>query len=606
MMNVFVACVPSEPGSLPLYEEAVRRAAPIFVPFAHLPHSAVIWRNKIALCASFSIHEAYCPIVRYASHTETRFCTFNGIPLFSHPDPKPDSWSASLLALQESGSLRLEDIGGYYNLLFSDERSVVACNCSTRVEPLYWMQTREAVVIGNRASLVQSVANRSTTPRYDVHALTPLITVGWLCNESTPFEGVRIVDNGMQATVTAGRVEFRAIKPYLFTERPEMSSADLAAAVSRVIERLVEGMRTFSTFTPQVTINLSGGKDSRIMAALAHAADIPYRCVTSGKEGDRDVIVAREVAAILGAEHTSTARAPASQPVPPERVDVFGILNTHVRQGDGMTNCFDPIYPIRIKANVLLTGHGGECHRGGYVRTGVRPPITSDKMALRFLENLSLVGKDRFLRPEAIHVQQRVCREILDRFSSDFPPANFYDYAYTKCREGRGVANLRQAAAYGAFAFSPFLNDAALRVAWTVPLEYRQSERLYHHILSSLHPALASHRFSDSRWKFEADGPLPGADPESWRQRAPLPPTDEVLATHSWRLAYDDYLRGPIREYLLSNRANRVYELVDYAKIERILASPPPTERVVMRGMYGVLTAAYLFSNDWIPTGQPG
>lgn len=597
-MNLFVACVPRDRRAIPLYEKAVRQAVPVTVPFAHLPHTEIIWRGPAVVCASFAIHDAKLPIRRNAAHTEDAFVAFNGIPVFDHPEPRPESWAESLLTLYQQNRLDVRRLAGYWNLLLSRGWSVSAATCSSRVEPLYWASNAEAIVLGHRASLVYAVANRTRSFRYDVRALIPLITTGWLCNEATPFEGVRVAEGGMLLNARPGGLAIEPMRPYLFCENDACTEDDLGRLASEITDALVRGMRTFGTLAPEVTINLSGGKDSRMIAALAHAAGIPFRCVTSGREGDRDVIVAREVAAALGVEHQCGPPRPA--PGNHDPADIFAIVQRHVRQGDGMTNCFDPIYPIRVRANLLLTGHGGECYRGGYVRTGVRPPLKNERMCLRFLENLSLVAKDHFLRPEAVRAQEEVCSTLVQRCLDEFPARNFYDYAYTKLREGRGVANLRQAAAYGAIAFSPFLNDDALATMWTVPLEHRQTERLWYHMMSRLHPGLAHHRFADSRWKFEADGPLPGGDPAAWRRREPLPETDATLASHSWRLAYDGELRQPICQFLLDNRANPVYQIVDYGKIAQILGSPPPTPRVVMRGIYGVLTAAYLLSEEWL------
>ena len=323
--------------------------------------------------------------------------------------------------------------------------------------------------------------------------------------------------------------------------------------------------------------------------------------------------MAKEVTRLLGVEHEVTPVRAADE-IP--EVDVFALVRQHVVQGDGMTSVYDPTYPIRLKPNVLLAGHGGECYRGGYdmQREGSRPVIEDRAMALRFLGNLSLCNLRVFLKgtslwnrlvpllPCAAEAQRRVNKATVDEFAErGFPWEHFYDYALTRLREGRGVSNLRQAAAYGAFAFSPYLNDLALQIGWEFPLSLRKSEMLYYRILRRLYPELARMRFSDSRWKFEQDGPGQETSQEEWQQRAPLPPTPSTQAAHSWRLAFDGSLRDTVRDYLLQSRNSRIFEIVDYDKLETVLRAPPPTAPGILRGVYGILTVAYFLNDDWRP-----
>jgi hypothetical protein len=173
---------------------------------------------------------------------------------------------------------------------------------------------------------------------------------------------------------------------------------------------------------------------------------------------------------------------------------------------------------------------------------------------------------------------------------------------YTVYRETRGIGSIRQGSSYGAFSFSPFLNDNLLKLAWHYPLEFRKEERLYFQLLKNINPQLAYHRFADSRWKFEMYEPLPGQSMQEWGKRAPLPPGPVTHSAHHWRSGYDGYLRPVIRDYLLQNTNNIMFKLVDPDKLEKILFTEPPTNNSVIKSIFGLFTAVYLTNNDWIKT----
>ncbi|MFL2935449.1 MAG: asparagine synthase-related protein [Myxococcota bacterium] len=597
-MNIFLAVAPKDNQLLPGFRNFIQESAPALLPFGRMDYESALWDNGNVVSASYSIHAEHVPIRSYSSKTVDRFCSFNGIPLFQN-QPR-GSWADELLQGLSEDSIDLESLGGYYNLLFVDGRKMTAWNCISRVEPVYWADNDRCVVIGNRASLVQAVANQTLELERSSHSLLPLSTAGWLANDSVPFAGVNLLANGQTISVDFNGVHISDYKPYEYSDNEDLTTGMANQLYDEICNELVMGIKRIADFSSPLMINLSGGKDSRIMAALCAAADIPFYCVTSGSNKDREVVVASEVARILNAEHRTSERKP-SDGIP--QVDIFSKLQEHVSQGDGMINVFDPVYPIRLKPNTLLNGHGGECLRGGYdmIRQGARPEILDADMAAGFLKNLNLRNSHLFLKEDAEEFQRSTNSGIILRYlDSNFPISHFYDYAYTVYREGRGVANLRQASAYGAFAFSPFLNDNVLKLGWKFPLEARKSDTLYYNILLRLNHELAHHRFSDSRWKFESEGPGPETSHSDWLAREPLPPSPPQAAAHHWRLGYDDYMRDPVRDYLLQNETNEIYDFTDYNKLQGILNAPAPTNNAVMQSVFGLLTAAFFFNGDYL------
>ena len=153
-----------------------------------------------------------------------------------------------------------------------------------------------------------------------------------------------------------------------------------------------------------VELSLTGGKDSRLIAAALARAGVPARARTYGFPGHPDVVIAAQVARELGLEHevveprttgaagpggttgtdgangadgagvggiTGAARiagAAGSRVV--QEVDVLGRLRATVLVADGMLSAFENVGRPDPDAGsaTVIGGHGGELLRGGYAK----------------------------------------------------------------------------------------------------------------------------------------------------------------------------------------------------------------------------------------------
>ena len=143
---------------------------------------------------------------------------------------------------------------------------------------------------------------------------------------------------------------------------------------------LAEAVRPLGEAVAPVELSLTGGKDSRLIAAALTAAGVPFRARTHGFANHPDVVIAGMIAGRLGVEHTVTEpRTPGT----PDEADVLGRLRSAVLVSDGMLSAFEnlgsgvrsaPKDPQRADEPVQAGGHGGELLRGGYAQAAWRTP----------------------------------------------------------------------------------------------------------------------------------------------------------------------------------------------------------------------------------------
>ena len=245
----------------------------------------------------------------------------------------------------------------------------------TRVDPVYRAEVTGAVVISDRACWAAAVAGRLGDR--DPAMAGAFLSLGYPVGDATPFRGVRALGGDRQLRLINGRQDDRRagdVRTDVVRAGAEDGGHAGAGAVARA---LTEAVRPLGGADPPVELSLTGGKDSRLVAAALTAARVPFLARTHGFAGHPDVVVAGLVAATLGVEHTVTRPRP---PGAPDAADVLGRLRAAVLVSDGMLSAFENVGsgfrpdPRAAGGPAEAGGHGGELLRGGYAQVAWRAP----------------------------------------------------------------------------------------------------------------------------------------------------------------------------------------------------------------------------------------
>ena len=237
-----------------------------------------------------------------------------------------------------------------------------------RVDPVYLAEAPGAVVVCDRASWAAVVTGRLGD--HDPVLIAAFLSLGYPVGGVTPFRRVRALGPARELTAVGGR-------PVVTTVR-DAGRADASAGVPRrsgsadlVAAALVAAVGPLSGVP--VELSLTGGKDSRLIAAALTAAGVPFRARTHGVADHPDVVVAAMIADKLGVEHTVT------EPRPPgshDEAELIGRLRATVLVSDGMLSAFENVGrpdPQEAAEPVQTGGHGGELLRGGYAQAAWQP-----------------------------------------------------------------------------------------------------------------------------------------------------------------------------------------------------------------------------------------
>jgi hypothetical protein len=480
-----------------------------------------------------------------------------------------------------------------------------------RVNPVYVAEAPGAVIVSDRAFWVAAVAGR-LGDRDPLHAAA-LLTVGFPLGAVTPFPAVRALDGATSLEIRGGA---RLERPLRMAADPgaglagdddgageldallsgrEAATGDRPAAgpAALVAGALVAAVRPLRSLALPVELSLTGGKDSRLVAAALVAAGVPVIARTHGFAGHPDVVGAAEIARRLGVSHE--VRTPAT---PDAKIDVATRLRATVLVADGMLSAFENVgRPDRSPSSVITAGgHGGELLRGGYAETaagGRWAPgaVGYAKRAARASELLRRMTTRHLglLRPGAAASHLAHLRPWSGAALTRGPVAALEEF-YLVNRAGRWSAAARQAYLLRENLVQPLFDDGVVRAARAAPLGMRASGELSAAVLAELCPDLA-------------DVPLAGKGAVAGRSTPPAgaarpaPP-----ASFDWRRQYGDEVAGFLREYTLDLGAiGGLFRVVSRAAAEKALAPPHADPGTV----WALATLACLLSGDYRNARDP-
>jgi asparagine synthetase B (glutamine-hydrolysing) len=455
----------------------------------------------------------------------------------------------------------------------SDRAAVYARTSITRVDPVYLAEAPGGVIVADRATWAAWTSSRLGD--HDPLHLCALLNPGFPLGSVTPFTGVTAVAGATTLQLRGGsltRVKDPSVRP-----------ARAAVGAREVAEALVGAVAPLRDAGGPVELSLTGGKDSRLVAAALVKAGVPVVARTHGFDDHPDVVVAAEIARRLGIEHV--VRTPAA---PGQRVDVLGRIRATVLVADGMLSAFENVGRPDPAASPALTagGHGGELLRGGYAETsgrlatarGLRRAAAPARRAARSAEllrrlttrhlGLIRVGPAAGYAASLAPWTPRLARH----------PMHALDDFYLVNRAGRWSAAARQAYLLRERLAQPLFDDRVVRAARAVPLADRVSGALSAAVLAELSPALA-------------EVPLAGK-----------PPADPAHSPFDWRRQYGESVTTFLRGYILDlGLTGGLFDVVSQPAVEKLL-SPPHADRA---SVWALATAACLVSGDYRKAREP-
>ena len=542
------------------------------------------------LAISAATRQACASLVGAASTTNPRVMPLPGPPLVAWRSPDE---RAAILCWGTQASTG-SPVASHAGTIWAEVDVLRARTGLARVDPVYVAEVPGAVVISDRASWAAAVSGRLGEP--DPAMVGAFLAFGYPVGAATAFRRVRALGCSQILTVSGDRLtETTARGEHARAAGTGKGGVDRYGAVAAALADAASPPRDADGL---VELSLTGGKDSRLIAAALAAAKVPFRVRTHGFASHPDVVVAAMIAGLLGIDHIVTEPKPPGAGQAPDEAAVVGRLRSAVLVSDGMLSAYENIGtpdPHFAAEPVQAGGHGGEMLRGGYAPAAWRgrgsrgsARAWSEARGTELFRRMT-TRRLRLLCPAAAGEYLA----SLTPYAAALPrgPLRALDDFYLVNRAGRWSAAARQAYLMRSPLLQPFFADQVIMAARAVPLQDRITDRLHREVLAVLCPDLLEVPLAGSGWKSGERHAL-----------AARPGFAGSAAAPDWRRHYGQEMARFLRDYTLDlGRAGQLFDIVRRQAAERVLRPPQADPDAV----WALATLAVLLSGDWLNAREP-
>ena len=485
-------------------------------------------------------------------------------------------------------------IGGVFTLaLFNKSTcSLNVWNNVTRVEPVYWCETESRVVVGTKALLVNLFAQRTESPVYDYNNFTSFLNNGFFCDEKTPFKDVQVLEPNSKITVENLRVKVSPIDDFfdsVYRVDPDNDFYD------RITNDFLESFEVLKRHDLVYKMGLTGGKDSRLVAAAMSKIGLEAEVHTNGFNETPDVIVAKLLAEKLGFKHN--VRPTSTSNKNHYNVDIFNRTVDAIRNTEGMLSSYENVSGSLRTFNynkVDIGGQGGELLRGGYAKN---VNITSDAQLIHFLKT-RFNKYSELLKEDPLTNYNEFLINYVGKVSTE-DPTDTLNRFYLEYRCGRWSGSSRSSYTSSHHSYAPFFDAKVVRNASVLKTKYGADEELIYNMLVRIAPELVEVPFADDRWAFEKNHPYSKYKTDQWEYKKPVTSLSKI-GSFNWRKNVLGNMNEEFYRVIFANDNSPLFEIVDKTALENLFSSERTNLNKYDDFLWNAYTASVLFSNEWL------
>jgi asparagine synthetase B (glutamine-hydrolysing) len=410
--------------------------------------------------------------------------------------------TALLAGFAQDGEASLERLQGIFTGVIIDNRArrVVLFSDRYATRGLFYLLIDGGVAFCTRVLPLCRVPG--FRPSVNRSALARRLRCDFLIGDDTMIDGIEQVP---PATIlTFGGRELNRRTYWAPRYEPRFRAVDLDAASDAFIESVRAAVRRQAEIAPRPRgLTLSGGLDSRLLAAELSKIAPELSCVSYGMKRSWDVSYAAEIAATLGVRHES------------HLVDCHELF----RQMDRGAFLTDGALDVRGYHGLALAGRlrprmqsvcDGQAgdHFGGYLLNSLYSTLnsTDEEDFHRAAFEINFDGPDRAepdLQTDFVDAELAACYRDVPALHRRAMEAcrqprfgDWLDAFNLRHRQRRYIGNIVNCIRCQVPTFTPFLDYAFVNFALTIPEELRRGRKLYLHVFRRHLPEMARIRWA--------------------------------------------------------------------------------------------------------------
>lgn len=458
------------------------------------------------------------------------------------------------------------------------------------IEQIYYLQFQNACLVSNSVELISKITGINNL---DPLGVSLFLVAGWVGSNHTLRQNIRVLPAAQHWIWTYTNSEPRKVT-YL-------QSCKLAHQVSRQVtepnvpllaERILSMLQTLFNSFGELGCPLSGGRDSRVLAALLIRNNIPAKYFTNGEQFSSDVQIAIQIAKAFNLSHQVNIKT--AKDTTQNWKSSF--LN-FIKQNDGMLSLrminlwhiVDEKNQItQSKRKIFLSGIGGEIGRGFYSDMNLFRHISSLEDVTQYLTSKVLKYSGELISKDIVKISQEYLKEfILQAIDEGFSLIDIPDIFYIKERLRRWAGiSLGKSMLYNDH-LSLFCTRPFVEAAFSITTISRYCEVLHYELIQQLMPKLNQIPF-DTPWQDELCS-LKNINQNVFYQ------TDHKNISAFDKSVWLEKHRHLLLELCLEQSSSLLWSYISCSKFEHIMsdATTPKKRRKYVKLLFSIFTLFY-------------
>lgn len=488
---------------------------------------------------------------------------------------------------------------GLYSACFvdGDKDIITVWNTVTRIEPVYWAESNEFIVVSTRALLVHLLCENRDVPNYEILNLGYFINRGYYSCEYTPFKGVNILGPNFILEISSQGAK---VLPPVDLEEEEAFKKPDEEFYDEITGAFIQSLLPIKKHNVQINADLTGGKDSRLIAAGLKYINADFLASTSGFPEHPDVVVAGMVANALNIPHN--VNLPVVSKTGSEEYLTYDI-SKRARDvlfvTEGMVSAYENIKrSIRFSPNtVKVGGNGGELLRGGYGRK----MKDYDAKHIKEFFFKEFLPHSAFINNESLKIYTEDLYSWIDAQPQSLSPGDIATKYFLYYNFGRLSASARAGTTTSLYLYQPFFDSRLVNMAEQIHYDYKANEELVYNMLKRLAPELIDIPFYKQRWRFESNGPKPNEE-DLWKRRTPLTGVSNTKSTFNWRNTCLSDMKDVFYDQIFNSSSSEgLFQIIKREAVKKLFDSPAQLDNILASDLlWNLYSASVLLSNDWL------
>lgn len=468
-------------------------------------------------------------------------------------EPQGESTTQKLRNLYRSKGPHMVDyLNGNFTLFIFNkhEKSLWVANDRMGLRPLYYFEHQGKFCFSSEVKAL--LTDEDFPGKCNIQSVIDLLTYEYVLDKQTLVENIFVFPYASTARIDADTkvIGTRRYWDFIYqrgvqTELTGQYMEQFLEVFTQAVERTLKG-----PYAP-VGLPLSGGLDSRLIAAVIDKKYFPLHTFTFGEKGCDDVKYARKVSRILGSHHHY---------IPIKHAELGSFFEKGVAYSDGMFTCLHYHYmnmtaELSAHVKIALDGMAGDVFpRRMYSYLEGKDVNAAFKAYDSFGENL----RSRIFKREYagdLTAARKRFDELFDHATKTCPVSPV-DYLNITQRQRKFINYGKVGKRNYVEMRMPFLDYDFMDFCLTMPLDFRLNGKLVKNILKQFYPALASVPKADA-------GPLfPNRIQQAvhWRMQA----LKTRLGINSSYADYKKYFRTFLKDFIHERLTSAEFKQIPY------------------------------------------